>query len=723
MFIFDYFREIKYFLIFILFFNAILFIQAANSASNDQTNLAELALLSELTRLTELSLEELMQVSVVTIATGAKQFANKAPSATTVITAQDIEYMGARSLDEILRTVPGLTVSYNYVNQGVYTIRGISSLNTPEVLILLNGIRVNASYTGGKGLYWGGFPTSMIARVEVIRGPGSAVYGADAFAGVINIITKTAEEIDGTEVGVRIGNFNTQDTWVQHGSQINGWNFAAMVEYSNTDGHQRTVEADAQTILDQTFGTDASLAPGPYGSELTYYNARFDLSKAHWRLRAGIHHTEDMGIGIGVGQALDPTKPSSEKRINVDLTYHNPDFTENWEVEAQVNYHHTGYAAALNLYPAGTFGGAYPIGFIAEPTALEKNTQLMLSGFYHGLDQHLIRIGAGVGNYDMYKTSYVRNDGINPFTGETMNPLQRVDVTGTIAEAVSEATRRNWFAFLQDTWTIHDDWELTAGIRYDDYSDFGSTVNPRLGLIWQTSEKLITKFLYGQAFRAPGFTEQRIQSNPIAKGNPNIKPEEIETFEIGFDFRATDDLNLALNLFRYEASDKVGLQRQGDGTAFLYTNLSDWRGQGFEFETRWRINEKLSVLFNYNYQDSEDKATGANLNTAPKQTLFWQGDYLMSPYWLLNAQVHWTSDWFRAQNDPREPLSGYTTVDLVLRGQEIFNSRTDMTIGVRNIFNDDVRYPSPNSASGIVNVPNDLPSGGRFYFVEFQYHF
>ena len=156
-------------------------------------------------KLANLSISELMEVEVVSVATGRSQLVAHAPSVITLITAQDIEEIGARTLEEILRSVPGLQVSYNFFNIPIYTFRGVSSLNNSEVLVLINGIRVNDSYIGAKGLYWNGFPMSAISRIEIIRGPGSAVYGADAFSGVINIMTKTVQEVKGTEVGVRFG--------------------------------------------------------------------------------------------------------------------------------------------------------------------------------------------------------------------------------------------------------------------------------------------------------------------------------------------------------------------------------------------------------------------------------------------------------------------------------------------------------------------------------------
>jgi iron complex outermembrane receptor protein len=431
-----------------------------------------------------------------------------------------------------------------------------------------------------------------------------------------------------------------------------------------------------------------------------------------------------MDAGVGIGQALDPTKPMSVERINADLTYHDQQFTDNWDVQAQLSYLYTGFEFAYQIFPPGAFGGAYPIGYIGEPSAFQKDTQLALSGFYRGLDDHLIRVGAGYANYDMYEVRHIGNFGPNPFTGEQISPIELVDVSDTPAAFIPEVARNNSYAFLQDTWTISPNWELTAGVRYDDYSDFGSTTNPRLGLVWEPRSDLTAKLLYGRAFRAPAFRDLYNQNNPIAIGNPNLKPEKIETWELVFDYRSTENLHLALNLFRYEIEDKITYVPKGD-SEFGYANAASWKGQGGEFELRWKTSAKSSLLFNYSYQDSKDDTTNATLSNAPQQFAFVRADYLIGSYWYLDGQLHWLDEWPRDPNDPRPAMDGYTTVDLVLRRKDIRGGKTNFAIGIRNLFDADVRYPSPGPGVGstVVNVPNDLPGAGRFFFGEFRYKF
>ena len=132
-------------------------------------------------------------------ATGSLKPVYLAPSVATVITAVQIEKMGATTLDEILETVPGLHVAPSGLNilSSIWSVRGIRTSINPQVLLLLNGVGINSASDGGR-VHRYNMPVSMISRVEVIRGPGSAIYGADAFAGTINVITKDGHEVNAT---------------------------------------------------------------------------------------------------------------------------------------------------------------------------------------------------------------------------------------------------------------------------------------------------------------------------------------------------------------------------------------------------------------------------------------------------------------------------------------------------------------------------------------------
>jgi outer membrane receptor for ferrienterochelin and colicin len=290
-----------------------------------------------------------------------------------------------------------------------------------------------------------------------------------------------------------------------------------------------------------------------------------------------------------------------------------------------------------------------------------------------------------------------------------------------------EVDRNNWYVFLQDSWQISSDWEFTAGIRYDEYSDFGSTTNPRAALVWQAQSNLTTKLLFGSAFRAPVFNELYISNNALQMGNPNLEPETIKTWELAFDYKATKTLNFALNLFHYDIKDKI-LYVLDDPNAtevsMVAQNAGMWAGNGLELETRWQISPKANLLFNYAFQKSEDDKTGQELGNSPEHQAYLRTDWLLFPNWFLDTQVNWAGDWSRKPGDPRKKVDDSTTVDLTLRHKDSNQNRWNLAVGVRNLFDEDVRIPSfiPDT-DGLIYIPNDYPLYKRSYWAELRYRF
>ncbi|MCP4699156.1 MAG: hypothetical protein GY862_20230, partial [Gammaproteobacteria bacterium] len=141
-----------------------------------------------------------------------------------------------------------------------------------------------------------------------------SLYGADAFAGVINVITKTSKDIDGTEVGLRGGSFSTGSGWILHGGTYSGVDVAGALQFRTTDGHEEIVETDAQTGMDEAYGTSVSFAPGPMNMERKDIDARLDLSKGNWQLRSGWKAVHDMGVGLGFA-SLDPKEGLDSDRM------------------------------------------------------------------------------------------------------------------------------------------------------------------------------------------------------------------------------------------------------------------------------------------------------------------------------------------------------------------------------------------------------------------------
>ncbi len=677
---------------------------------------------------------------MISIATGKKQPVSKAPAVTTVITSEDIKAIGATDLDDVLETVPGLHVARNSIAYSpIYTIRGIFSAFNPQVLVLINGIPITNLFQGDRNLIWGGIPVEEIQRIEIIRGPGSAVYGADAFAGVINIITKTSEDISGTEIGGRYGSFDTWDGWLLHGGTYKGFEVAATLEYHDTDGQRENIDADLQTFFDDVFGTNASLAPGPVNVQRENIDARLDIHRENWRLRAGLQRRQDFGTGAGVAQVLDPDSRFDSDRWNVDLTYHNPLLTEHWNVEAQVSYFDTSQEVDSNLllFPRGTvlpigpdgnisptgIPTLFPNGFIGNPEVFERHARAHISAFYTGFDRHLLRMGVGFNYANIWKVKESKNFGIDPSIGIRIEPpgSRLVETTDTPFAFLSEGDRKNYYFFLQDSWRFANDWELTGGLRYDHFSDFGATVNPRFALVWQTRQNLTSKLLYGEAFRAPSFAETRNINNPVTLGNPDLEPEKIRTVELAFDYFPIEDLRLSSNVYRYWWSDIIRFVPDPGATSSTAQNTGEQTGSGLEIEADWRATSYFRLLGNYAFQISEDDISDEDAGNAPHHQVYVRADWEFLPNWHFHPQVNWIVDRDRVLGDSRPEIDDYSTVDLTLRRTDIKN-HWDVAFSVRNLFDSDAREPSL-AGSPAASIPNDLPQAGRSFYGEVRFRF
>lgn len=659
--------------------------------------------------------------SFVSIATGARQSIARAPSVATVVTAEDIAAMGATDLDEVLETVPGIHVARSPNHYpSLYTIRGIFSQYAPQTLVLQNGIPITTLFVGNKGNLWGGYPVEHIARIEVIRGPGSALYGADAYSGVINIITKTAAYTPGTEFGLRAGSFNSRDAWIQHGGKTGPVDVAAYLRVGSSDGFKETIVADAQTRNDALNATSASLAPGQVHTGYDAVDANLDLGYGQWRLHAGYKLRDNLETGAGIASALDPVGRSKSERITADLSWADLLFSRDWGLGFTASYlQYTQLTPTdYQLFPPGaTFPtGAFPNGMIGGPDTWERQLRLSAFATYAGFADHRLRFGLGHDDLDLYKTHETRN-----FTyaanGAPVPVGSVVDFSDT-NPFLRPQRRKVDYLYAQDEWGFAKDWALTAGVRHDRYSDVGGITNPRLALVWDAALDLTAKLLYGRAFRAPSFSESYGITNPVALGNPGLRPETNSTVEAAFSWQARRDTQVNLSFFRYAMKDIIRTVPNAiAGTGATYANTGAQHGRGMELEAAWDYSRTLRLTGNYSYQKSIDETSGQDAGYAPHHRIYARADWRFAGNWLASSQINWVADRQRAAGDTRSAIPDYKTVDLTLRTNRGKN-QWGFAASARNLFNADVREPS--LAPGLT-IPNDLPMAPRSLYLQAIY--
>jgi iron complex outermembrane receptor protein len=671
--------------------------------------------------------EQLLQLygdkGTISIATGSLQPLGRAPAVATVITAEDIRAMGAVDLDEVMETVPGMHVARNGNNNtATYVMRGMYDLNNTHILLLQNGIPMTLMFLGNKGGVWGGLPLENVARIEIIRGPGSALYGADAYSGVINVITKTAADTPGTEFGLRAGSFRTWDTWVQHGGKMGPIDVAAYLRLGSTDGFKETITADAQSLRDRPPSvTHASLAPGPMSLGRDAVDASLDLAYDKWRLRGGYKLRDDVGLGAGIGSALDPTSAARSERITADVSWIDPNVGGHWGLgftAAYLQYIDTVPGNLLLSPPGSRVAGAnFPNGLIGGPNKWER--QFRLSGYatYGGFAHHNLRVGSGHDDLNIYRTATYKNYLINQATG-AYTYMGAVSDYSDIQPFMRPQRRFVDYAYVQDEWSFAPDWTLTAGVRHDRYSDVGGTTNPRLALVWEAGFDMTIKLLAGRAFRAPSFNELYGVNNPVNKGNPSLRPETNQTQEAAISWRARQDLQLNANVFTYRMRDVIRAVANptGPAGATTYQNTGEQKGVGGELEAVWDASRTLRLTANYSRQRSTDVATDTDVGYAPHDHVYARGDWRFTSGWLASMQADWVGVRKRAFGDARPDLGGYTTVDLTLRTARQ-KASWEFVGSIRNLFNRQVFEPSLFP----VQIPNDLPQAPRSLYLQAMY--
>ena len=641
----------------------------------------------------------------VSIATSYSQPIQAAPAVTTVITAQQIRETGARNLIEILEFVPGFFIGHIAVTtEPVIGVRGFTSSFNQTILILLDGIPQNEYVFGDRLTKMGIVPIDIIERIEIMRGPGSALYGADAYSAVINIVTQHTPP-EKNQVVVGAGSQRTRNARLFGGGRTSGFNIVGALEFRQTDGDETYFATDVQTNLDALFGTHASLAPSWANTHQGQFGAHLNISNPDTTLTLRAAQQRDIGLNVGLGGAFDPfghidtttLEGLLEKTVN----------GLNWTAKGSLNMSFLRYALNdIHYLPAGTFG-LFPEGVIAHSKFDEDTTRAQGTWSYTGWPAHRLTLGTGLERSHVRTRLDQRNYSIIDGMVVPMGSLQDVDDAPTLG-ALS-FSRDLLFGLVQDEWGFHPDWTLTWGIRLDHYNDFGTIFSPRLALVWDSSSYLTTKLLYGKGFRSPSLLDRDARHIPSVAGNADLNPEKLNSLELAFDYRPQAWLTTRLNLFYQRTEDQIRLQNDGGATSYP-ENVGQQKGRGLELETKWTISRRTELYGAYAYQKNTDETTGADAGYSPHHQILARLLHRVQP-WQFSIQARYVGRRNRIKEDTLPGVNTYTLVDTFVRRQII----PDLDIGLHiwNLFDIDAEESRFGTA-----FPSDTPLPGRTFFFD-----
>ena len=523
--------------------------------------------------LTELPLESLMEIELPKVygASKIEQKSTEAPSSVTVITADEIRRYGHRTLGDVLQSVQGFQVS----SDRNYSFLGTRGLNLGDfnsrILLLVDGHRVNNNLTDG-ALVDTAFilDVDLIERVEIIRGPGSVLYGNNAFFGVINVITRQGKNVNGAEVSGEYASFDTFKGRVSLGKQFtNGLQLLVSGSLYDSDGDPKLFYHEFNTPA-QNNGVARNLDGDAFGSFFGSVSFQDFTVQGAFNRREKANPTAQFFTTFN-----DPRLRTVDERSYASFKYAHS-FPDVVDVTAQLYYDRTdfeiGYPAAPALFKEVQAGEWWGL-------ELQANKRLW--------ERHVITLGVE------YRDDFHQSDRVSDAnTGQIFTDLNR--------------RRASHGVYLQGDFAVLTNLHLNAGIRYDQYGDFDPAFDPRLALIYNPIQTATLKLLYGTAFRTPNFLEL---------GDPrfqDIKPEKITSYELVYEQELTRHLRSSVSGFYNEMSDLIVLEN-GNFTNFDATT------KGLELALDGAWTNGIRTRLSYTLQKVEDRSGSRNLPDSPEQ--------------------------------------------------------------------------------------------------------
>jgi iron complex outermembrane receptor protein len=575
-------------------------------------------------------------------------------------------------------------------------------------------------------------PVNGLKRIEVIKGPGSAIYGADAFGGVVNLVSDNEQDAT-SKLNLRSGRFNSQQVGGQHVFNQAEHRFHLAFNYLNYDDDpNRIVTSDLQSTLDDIFGSNASKAPGSIDEHYEVFSLNALWQWQNWSLNYWGWRNIDGGLASGVSQSINTGSHFSSFTDHLKLEWDLSQQLAVDDMQLVMTFKRQNSKPFLHVFapgtilPIGSDGNVnfvnpvgqtlFTDGYIGAPFSFGKTFNLNLTQLLD-ISNHKVRWQMGFERRRI-TTKELKNFGPGVLDGtELVVDGALSDVTGTEYIFMPALSREFYFLSLLDEWQINDSFIVNLGARYDHYSDFGATINPRVSGLWKINHSYTLKMFTGSAFRAPSFMELHITNNPVAIGNTQLQPEGVDTVETGLaiEYLLGDNLFMSTSLFRYHADDLIDFVFDPVTNSNIAQNVGEQIGKGGEFTLRYKPQQNITVNVNYSRMigQSNDQQPLADY---PAKMLYASVNWQVNQYWQWALDSKWIADRARKVGDDRPNIKDYQCVTTRVSHTNLIEGLT-VALAVKNLFDEDALEPS----NGL--IPDDLPLHGRLWSVEFNYVF
>jgi iron complex outermembrane receptor protein len=618
-----------------------------------------------------------LEVPRVISASRWEQGINEAPASITVVTAEEIRRFGHRTLADVLRNTRGFFTFYdrNYEYAGA---RGFGRPGdySNRILIMVDGHPHNEKWAGAN--YIGndfGIDMDLVEKIEIVRGPASAVYGSNALFAVVNVITRTPESTPGLQVRAGAGSFHSA---------------GAGLAWSRSFGDQKGVllglsgqGSSGQDLFFPDYDDPATNFGVAEDADAESFGNVFGRARVgEWTFQAkGNMRRKEIPTGSYGTMFNDDGTYTTDARSFAEAR-HERLTAGGAEVTTRIYYDRlTYYGDYIFDNPPVVVnrdeGGAQWAGVESRWSRRVSN-------------RHRVVAGA---NYEYNFKVYQRNYDEDPY-------FSRLD---------QEFSYVNYSGYVLDEINLGPKVLLNLGLRHDTYETFGHSTNPRLALIYSPRRTTTLKFLYGSAFRAPTIYELYYDDAGYSiKENPDLRSEEIRTAEVVWEQALKRGVSLVGSAYRYEIDDLITqVLDTGDGL-LQFRNVESVAAYGAEIELSARAAAGIDLRFALTHERVEEEASGAVLSNSPERTALVSAAFpLLKHRSDLALQARYLSG--------RRTLAGNRTPDETVVDLT-FNTGTlwpwlDLQVGIRNLFDRD--YADPGAGE---HLQDQIPQDGRTWF-------
>lgn len=646
----------------------------------------------------QMSIDELLQVELTIAAKNAEDIKHSAASVS-YFSADELRTLNITRLMDLMDYVPGFYNMMNSVegNQSHLVMRGHAQKYANTLLVLLNGQRINDDYTGGINYLMRYINLTDVERVEVIRGPGSAIYGSNAFSGVINIITRVRDHLT-----LGLGNLSSKQLALGKSIGFGDWQLGLgfQLEKDSGDNHnkvfdrnniqtQTTDPIDSQSARIELYSSNTHLQAQWLGSERdNYYLFR--------RLRDGVttieldHYLISANHQFNLGKNRSLTLAGGWQKANrVSLTALVPQGEAPFETAdflfgEDFNYQSSNLSADLSWY-------------INEQLTLNSGlffTQSQVPGSY-------LR-----SNFDLF--------------GDFSQLPEVVTFSAEDQRVVLDKKRQIKSIYAQAQWQVNPLLKITAGLRFDGYNDVENALMPRLAGVYQASKQHTLKLLYAQGYRVPSLGDLYDEESGLTVGNQSLHPSETQSTEL-IHIYSNDELSLITTLFANEHENLIGFKTSDANNVYL-DNVAANTATGLEMELNWKVGKhwQSKLAYTHLFENHTTLSTTSNLPRSEE----------IAPRHYLNFQQHFHYDnWHWHLNGTwRNAVDVLDGGGLLLLGGGIeyqFSDSLHSSFTASNLLNKDYDTSSyiPLGQDADGKLVQHYPARGTEFKVQFRYLF